>query len=174
MKKENFNSLPDNEKRIALAKDVIKHLNTKKIIVSQYIGYIRNHEIIIQIGDYVADKGKLPELQPLLKEHVCQVCALGAMFVSDIMNRNKYKMDSLGFYDLSLSSISERLTFFSERQLELIEAYFEGGRTISFLDENHEEAIYFHSINPNSQKRVIKIMENIINNNGEFIPEKLY
>jgi hypothetical protein len=52
---------------------------------------------------------------------------------------------------------------FSSKQLELIEDAFEGF-------EKHSLSYLFYEKYPNAEKRLVAILENIVENKGEFIP----
>lgn len=65
------------------------------------------------------------ELEPLLKN--CRVCALGALFLADLIIRDEYKALNMPSHGLDQFSMINRLKpYFTEKQLELIERAFEG------------------------------------------------
>lgn len=107
----------------------------------------------------------------------CDVCAIGAMFLAKAVRFNAVTCD-----DLADSAYHERLLdHFSEYQLALIETAFEGGSCspfdLSMRDKN--KAVTFHRQfdapggvwDPNHARKVLTaILENIISNDGTFVP----
>lgn len=166
MTKEDFELLPDNEKRVVIAKDVIQQLNSGHIIASQ-LGYIGGIELALKIKNSKFNT----DFRDIFNETTCYVCAKGALFVSDIMLRDEFKINSqeqidegLVFTGLSSSKgITTRLNYFSKSMLSNIEWHYEGW----------QEYRWFHDKYPSDKQRMTLIMKNIINNKGEFVPEKL-
>lgn len=167
------------EKRVAIAKDVIKQLELKKLVATPGTYF--------SISQRVAEKLKpTAQLQKELKKiPKCEVCALGACFVSAVRKFNdltvqevelgKYN-DELGLYtssDLGRDGTTDKLNeFFEPEQLNRIEQAFEGwDRSVYHNDEYGTVA--FYAKYPNATRRMKAIMQNIIRNKGEFIPKDL-
>jgi len=120
----------------------------------------------------------------------CNVCALGGLFMSCTLYNNKTKLDALGrfgeasdlgdFIDQE-EPISNGLDkFFSRSQLELIEQAFEGGDGYfgdgcythdAYNDDGRNYYTYADKY-PKDNDLMIAIMDNIVKNNGTFVPEK--
>ena len=185
MTNEEFNALSDEQKRIEIAKDVIAALKAKKLSAGQMV-YVNN----TNIDDIIRQDGS-QQLQPLLIEtqKECQVCAKGALFVCDVIRRNEFKV-SKSVTSIDSDIILQKLEYFSESQLNLIETAFEGDTKQeeglveldeegdAKYDENFDviyipvvkQAIKFSKRFTNDTNRMIAIMKNIIENNGEFKP----
>jgi hypothetical protein len=183
-----FNKLSEEDKRVAIAKDVIKQVK-----VGKYSAYT---------GTYVHINNEL-ERNSSLQEHfdeiTCDVCALGGLFMSNVKFNNQCTIDTLKprkFLDL--------LKYFSAEQLFLIEIAFEcwdENKILNIDSENNlvdnslwdgifvgfstldeitndldtirdkiENAYNFGIKYTLSDVRLIAIMQNIVKNKGEFIP----
>ena len=120
----------------------------------------------------------------------CKVCALGGLFMSCTLYNNKTKLDACGYYgeasDLGefidrSEPISNGLDkFFSQSQLKLIEEAFEGGfgyfgdgcYTYNRFEDNNRQYYTYADKYPEDDDRMIAIMNNIVKNNGTFVPVK--
>ena len=169
MNAEKFNALSDKDKRIALAKDVIKHIKGDKFKVKSNNGYFVSDEI----STILDESEKEFSLQKLIKKvDDCVVCAQGALFLCDIKARNQFSITQ-NLSGIDDDSIMEHLTYFSKEQLSLIEVAFE-----RFPDYIHSHIDIGLRIRARDfgyrwnidDYRLIGIMENIIVNDGEFIP----
>lgn len=164
---EQFKNLSASEKRVRLAQDVVEHIISKKLIAQS--------ELYISFGDEakhieVIYYNQNTELKSyLLKENTnCEVCAIGALYLSEVMYTNDVSMPSVKYPEGDV--LHRRLqNYFEPEQLELIEATFEMDEYFSdsMLAAN---AISFGARFESHEYRMISIMENIIANNGEFIP----
>jgi hypothetical protein len=162
MNAEKFNALPNNKKRVAIAKDVLSQLKAEKIIPKEGV-YVNSDDIdeyLYQEKNY----GKEFSLQKLLPKFKCAVSAKGALFLSDIRKRNQYNVN----YGLSIgnTAITNKLDYFDESQLNLIEAAYEGFGRYGCRP--------FHDSFNNEDERLITIMNNIIKNDGEFILDQKF
>jgi hypothetical protein len=171
------------QKRVMIAKDVIKQINEKKFWATR--------------GDWATvriDKELSKETQACSvlenKDTECSCCALGAMMLSEIRH-----MDKITIKDLDLDVYFGETTFrvdhgakgdrlglyFSEDQIRLIEMAFEFGRgnyypLISRPDEQRAKDFAFglgrdyEVADDQENYRLVAIMENIIENKGTFKP----
>ena len=162
------------EKRVEIARDVIKQLKLEKFISSP--------GIYVEIGDNIDGTA---ELQTALKNvGSCQVCALGGLFLSDIRKNDKCKAedvdlgsDGSGFYShyIDQYKMKERLQkLFSIKQMGLIECAYECGSDPedALLEEEYYNATVFGQRFDDSTERMIAIMKNIIRNKGTFVLPK--
>jgi hypothetical protein len=100
----------------------------------------------------------------------CEVCALGACFLSLVALKNEYPFKA---YDRAFTrgSISHRLReAFSRQQQDMIEAAFElsSCHTVDTVDGSPEQfGTKYHT----DRDRLKAIMENIIANQGVFMPQ---
>lgn len=181
-----FNSLTPEQKRIEIAKDVIVNLKSQIIIpqTGTYLGY-NNRPKNIELNE------SLQKHLPLIQ---CEVCAVGSLLISNVKYNNNF---NIGDYS-NISKIADTLLeFFDKKQLILIECAYEGfgwnemgdeaieldnglfadeGEDISMYDITTSEidaANEFYHNYDDTNIRLISIMQNIIDNNGEFKPEKL-
>lgn len=123
----------------------------------------------------------------LSEQRGCRVCALGAAFVCAVARANRIDMGAVDGR-LSVSTTHTRRFlhgylngWFSSEQLGLIEAAFEtslqyiepgtdrdlAGRAVAFGVQAQRRA---PSYNEASAMAMRAIMENIVQNNGEFVP----
>lgn len=156
-----FNALPQPKRAVLLAKDVILQVRLKHCIPT--------------FGTYLEpDRGveydkhdKLPATKARLKALNCEVCALGAAFLSHVRLANKATM--FGVRMAGPGEMRERMnkTIGIEQSL-LIETAFEG--YISKLGKGNWQAGRFGREHDDPDRRLVAIMLNVIQNKGEFIP----
>lgn len=167
--------MTNTEKRVLIAKDVIKLIKAKKIVVESGKYFKLNSRY-----EYVGKQ--LNKVLPKIKK--CEVCALGGLFYSYVMKYNNYEIDENGInYIGKICNSGYEMrdllkSIFSEKQLYLIECAFEE----SDINENCESAEYSyetieraveykekHELDDDSyDKLLIHIMKNIIKNKGVF------
>ena len=160
------------EKRVLIAKDVIKLIKAKKIVIQggRYF----------QVGSRGRYIGKqLKDVLPKIPK--CQVCALGGLFYSYVLKYNNYEIDDDGLININEKDDEMRgllKDIFSIAQLHLIECAFEQ----SDIEANCRCKYSFNTIiraetyrnkhnieRPNdADKALIHIMKNIISNKGVF------
>ena len=159
---------------VDIAKDVIALIAAKKIRVKKgtYGRFARQ----------ILHKHEGESVQKVLQEAtkpICNVCAMGAMFCAFIDKENEVKVKD---YDLDYEAefgneyaITQKLApYFSENQLRLIEAAFEGVVIRDLLTDDYDiyerAAIQFFNRYKNPEARLVAIMENVIANKGKFNP----
>jgi len=132
----------ENEKRkmrIAVEKDVIKRIKLKKLKgkSGQYI----EHKKLKSHMDFCNT--------PTQAETKCNVCAIGAAFLSFVRlyNNATEKLDS--YYGTEMYDLL--MTCFTEDQLRNIDNYFEDNRTIE-----------------SDTDRILAIMQNAVDHKGDF------
>jgi hypothetical protein len=154
--------------RVAIAQDTIEQLGTLEVTRGTYLTrYTWSEKIPYE------DQAQ-QHIDKISKD--CYVCALGACFLSYIRLFNDVKVSDLvrgdrqeDLYLYSTSSfIKSRLSqYFTHDQLLLIEAAFEGWRVADYCSE---QVCDFYDKHPDPKERLRAIMQNVIDNNGEFIP----
>jgi hypothetical protein len=165
-KNRNFWKMGRNRRKVAIAKDVLLQLATGKMIATPGI-YCR-----IELSKPVTTTDLQTELQNL---ESCQVCGIGAVFVSKVNLANKFKIDR-GFgndrfapgHDRMIENMSR---IFTDDELTQIETLFEGW--YRHINGKLVDASNFRVTVRNPTDRLILIMENIIKNKGELKPEQL-
>lgn len=166
-------ALSSTEKRIAIAKDVIKQARYLKLSPTYYINMVP----ICNYIDKLEEKGKGYDsnAQKHLKElRKCEVCALGSMLLSHIKLYNSVNITDI---TSEFECIEDFMPYFTEKQLTSIELAFMGVMvrfgSISLTEEEFNHCVQWRSLIRDEKQRVIAIMKNIIKNNGEFIPSQL-
>lgn len=171
-----FSKLPAWKQRVAIAKDVILKIKSNRYKSEQ--GTYLN----ICSTDKGNEKSNIWQMQAntAVKNElaVCNVCAKGALFMSHIMKTNHCSL--LDADSASESEYVDRLTMFTQGQLDTIECAFERGIVFDregilkdrFGDttELGERAKIFCPLFDSANERLIKIMKNIIKNKGKFLP----
>jgi len=152
------------EMRIAIAKDVLKLLNTKRVSATP-------GTYLYQDSEGVTTKDVLKDTQFSKRLKKCEVCALGAMFVAEVdindklgckfmVEENEVRVDSKSI-QLGREIMVKRLSpFFSKAALNNIENVFEGND------------YFWNTTYPDHKKRLQAIMNNIIRNDGTFLRNK--
>jgi hypothetical protein len=140
------------QKRVAIAQDVIEHLDA--LDPRQNYAYV--HTCYTPTTDTEED-GAQQHINKISKD--CQVCALGACFLSYIRLFNKVKLCQIthaGHVFCARTQIYDQLQeFFATSQLGEIEKAFE------FNNKNFDPS-------ETPKDRLKAIMQNIVDNNGTF------
>lgn len=170
-------------KRVLIAKDVIAQIRAKRFKAksNRWVTLLEKDNTPIDPHALEHDLGGDAPLRELfLKQTIpaCDCCALGAMFMSCTLYNNKTTIDNfnheLAWFEelVETRRFSNGLTsFFSSSQLELIEAAFEGNLGAFTAPANKLDAVEsWFAWFPNPKQRMLKIMQNIIDNNGTFVP----
>jgi len=163
-----FNRLTREEKRVAIAKDVLAQIKAKRFEA--------------RCGIYVSGKAepgstKEPFAAAPKEIKKCNVCALGSLFMAkgDLVPNT---LDRLEIYDGFIGSErpAEQLgAYFSQDQLDLIESAFEGA-DYSHDGTSYREIVvdrfYGWEASQEDQNELLKcIMANIVRNRGTFVIE---
>jgi len=177
------------EKRVLIAKDVIAQIKlgrfkaatqtwvTPNVRRKPGFDYSGGVNLPLEFGH----DAPVRELFLDKKIESCDCCALGAMFMSCTLYNNNQTAED--FEEEVSWEFDERVEghhggfsnglhkFFSRAQLQLIEASYEGGAG-AFEGPMSKRAAVDGWMNalPNNKKRLVAIMENIIENNGTFVP----
>lgn len=180
---EAFKKATKAQKRVMIAKDVLTQLRSKRYVAESGIWVSPKYKF----GDDGQDINRDESVQTLFADKTiekCSVCALGGLFMSCTNMNNNTKVSDLedeAEFDLGeIIDAGEKLSnglneIFSKSQLALIEKYFEGGDGYHSVYEGDRG---YNAINDFYQKytsnqRLKKIMENIVANDGTFVPSKL-
>lgn len=185
-KQKRFWTLTKAEKRIAIAKDIIKQIKAKMIIPESGIYIVPRKNRFLE-----EDK----QLDEYFSKTPCGACALGACFigivdagdklkVSDILTLNDYSTRfTMSDLDMSSKWRDELRRIFSPLQLSMIESAFEKttmkddedrGRSANrLIDDNRRTiraSVAFGMNYRRDKERLLEICKNIIKNGGKFIP----
>lgn len=159
LNKEEFDKLPQNEKRIAICRDVIARIDAQKIRP--------NHGIFFENKEEVYEKVSV-SVQEQINNNTCSVCAKGAIFCSWVGNFNNVDHAQLSdtFEEVYTwdRHVPELMKIFGHEMLDNLEAAFERGSYTWHYDEGatRDYAAAFRGYNLRG------IMEYIIANKGEF------
>ena len=172
-----------NEMAVAIARDVLKHLRSLKVRDRNgYVGLNDKYECTPKSLSNLSGKEQLQNHLPVVVKY-CDVCALGACFLSYVRLYDKIQVSSLvQSYDFGLKSdklVSILNVCFSLEQRNLIESAFElnrmdegiyGTKHIYAAEDAVDYAIEFGKQYEDPKERLRAIMKNIIKNNGQFCP----
>lgn len=162
----NLSKLTRNQARVEIAKDVLARLAAKKIVVKTGT-YL---QALDKDGMYAIDIPTTTGKE--LGKMSCQVCAVGAAFLSVASRQNcdiEAEDDEGGmWYDEMLNQLTP---FFSLEELAEIETAFEHGSCSNIadehgFDENVDAANFCADIE--DDEAMIKIMNGIIKNKGKL------
>ncbi len=189
-----FQAMTPAEKRVAIAKDVLKHLEAKKIKPTSgtYVNPdLSNKTLKNKFSGRMIKDVQLQEVYSNVNS--CKVCALGAMFFcavkvannlniqqhwqtsvsTKILNReveNTIYYKDMG-YSQSESVFKYMKRFFTKHQLDLIETAFERF-CLKSNNTNVLKAIEMFKPEVSLHNRMKAIMQNIIKNKGTFVVPK--
>ncbi len=172
-------------KRVLICQDVIAQIKAQKIKpISGH--WFKNTGLETEFDS----EKSLQEL--ILSNEIpqCQACGVGSMMIACTLYKNKEKIKDIEEDFTNLDDFISRwentedtnngfVSLFGERQLKLIEIAFEGGNgrygSYSFDEDGMESSSYvdaktYYKKYRKHSTRLIKIMENIIENKGSFIP----
>ena len=183
---EEFKKATKAQKRVMIAKDVLAQIKAERCFPKRgewvrplWSDDQKSIDIKLDPNSSIKDAFKSKAINS------CEVCALGGLFMSCTnLNNNTTVGDMKTEYyigefvndDVKISNELNRI--FTQKQLMLIETYFEGGagyfksysHHFSYSDEKLL-VIFFKSFD--DDERLKMIMQNIIDNNGTFKPKKL-
>ena len=164
-KKKPIESMTKEEARIAICKDVIRHLRSLRVKSSN--GYICDQD--------GGDACKLPPATDDAQKHVgkiakrCEVCALGGMMLSFIRLYDDVPMKKMILFGDEIGCgrgyIESKLRrYFTLDQLYKIEGAFEDGDGLKDTFDSYEDS------EENDKNRLRATMLNVIRNGGKFVP----
>lgn len=175
-----FKAASPAQKRVMIAADVIAQIKAKRFRPESltWVDPVRKNGDYFDMGAAAGTAAPVRELFLENKIPACACCALGALFMSCTLYNNKttvgkFEDEMVDFKDIVRSGrFRNGLTsFFSRDQLRLIEIAFEGGDgafTPGNDDDYNDAKDWVRSFDV--KKRLIAIMENIIDNKGTFNP----
>lgn len=162
-KNRQFALLSPEEKRVTIARDVINEIKTGRFVAEtgDYVGGLGDSRVTEEEGN-----GELALIFAKLDK--CNVCAVGGLFFCAVERADELKLrphhQGAGrLVDKAPYDSAYLRRFFDEVQLDVIEQWFEcwlDSRTGMFSQRGPHE-------------RMQLIMENIVANNGTFVPEKM-
>jgi len=173
-------------KAIEVARDVLLQLRLKRIMASS--GTYLQIDVSGEAETCALDNGDASFKKSFAQDKSisCRVCAIGAAYIGYINRFNRVTNDQAESAGVN-QMIDTLSAIFSEEQLRMMEAVFEGGFVGGdpdwYLDldyENEEQARVDMLINnfyekyDDDDQRLRAIMINVIRNNGEFrLPQRV-
>lgn len=169
-----FKQLPKHEQRVAIAKDVIKQLDAN-IIKAINGAYLLDSETDMRSWGFLSSGAMGPvKVSP---GEPCQACALGSLFVCAVEREEGADYRGIPIKASTAQPlIHENLApYFDKLQLGMIEAAFErSSRYVTEYDPDNQrlgyECVDFGDEYADPDTRMRAIMQNIIDNEGEFKP----
>ena len=173
---EKFKKATKAQKRVMIAQDVLAQIKTKRYVAES--GCWVQPNINAACEKNLKDEDSVQELFAKKKIKSCNVCALGGLFMSCTNFNNNTSFvelsDNLGDVLMEGEEFSNKLNkIFSYKQLRSIESYFENNEGYFYNQREFDGIKAFCNAYPSEKKRLKLIMENIVENNGTFVPEKL-
>lgn len=171
-----FEKLTPAQKRVQIARDVLAQLKSKRLIAANGI-WLDSTPFGAGTLFTASQLKKNLELQEVLKKRKqCSGCAMGGLFMCAVERANKLKLkdimdsDNDDEYAISGTNTFNYLSkFFEGEQLAEIETAFERGQG---AHRGSSDAISFAQEEEDPGERMRLIMENIIINDGEFLPDQ--
>jgi hypothetical protein len=167
------------QKRVMIAQDVLAQLKAKRYVAESGCWVQANYNSAVPLAD-IKYTDSVQELFVEKKIESCNVCALGGLFMSCTNFNNNTLLEDLDFASSELGDLIEEVKLsnklnkiFSVKQLKLIEVYFEGNDGYFYENREYDTVKAFYIKYPSDKKRLQLIMENIVKNDGIFVPKKL-
>lgn len=172
---EEFAKMPANEQRVAIAKDAIMLLNNRHANATPLTYFEIKYD---GDGEVFMDK----QLNEHLGDVTCDVCAKGVLLLSHIARFDNFSIGYCGRSSVGNGFIFSRIgSIFKTDQLDMIESAFEGsviedssGSLLSEMghiaNEKGRLCIAFGEQYDDNTERLLAILQNIIDNDGEFVP----
>ena len=159
---ERFAKMTKPQKRVAIAKDALAAIKAKI-----YTAEEGTYCLIAGIDDpFGSEFDKSSQLRDSLAQ--CQCCAIGALFLSKARVADE---ETVGRYRRGVDYWRRLSPYFDRQQLDLIEAAFELHDVHDTLKEDARERAYrFGNRYTVAKNRLVAILNNIVENNGTFVP----
>lgn len=147
------------EMRVIIAKDVIVLIETQSKFEIDNVGYLR-------------PRAELPATGSVTLESMpaCEVCARGAMFLASVGRLNRCEWEEVDGDPGVRFLVQDRTVEEWGKQAYLIEDAFEGWSDDDVEDAISNRAMAFFDEYDDPAARLLAIMQNVIANDGEFIP----
>lgn len=161
-----FSKMADYQKRTFLATACVKFMASGlQVRKGDYIKSPSLDKSLTKIGQATDLKNMLENASDV------SCCGAGILLYADILLRGDYivyKNNDLS--KIGMKDISDRLNYFSEKSLKIIETAFEGKWAFADDDKAGIPAIAFGLKFTDDRRRMSAILNNIIENNGDFKP----
>jgi hypothetical protein len=156
---ERYKLMTRKQRKVAIAKDVIKQVNAGVFDAKSQHGYV------VPMNGYL--NGPVEQRNAIAVAKECHVCARGALMLSRIAKFNDMVINPICGNIEQEQTAKALEDAFTSRELYEIERAFEGG-------EDGSDYRRFFLDHKNSNNRLIAICQNIIDHKGTFRPEVRY
>jgi hypothetical protein len=163
---DNWSKMSDEQKRIFMTNTSIKFLERGLgVATGDYIHSKSLERSLTKIGQKTDFKHMLENASDVT------VCGAGILLYADIITRGDYMVyPDNKLYNIGLSDISNRLNYFNEEQLKLIETAFETKWAFTGSESKGMPAIIFGQKFTDVRRRLAAILKNMSDNHGTFRP----
>lgn len=171
-----FQSLPQYKQRITIAQDVLAQTAARRFVASFGTYLEVKGENAYDIESKIGDSDVHEPLDRTLAGAKCEVCGIGSLFVAAIDRANQCMTDEMSSIDDSGFMRDYLNKWFDRDQLAMIETAFEGrlinedDTDLEYSSPEIERSIAFTSRLSDATARLKKIMKNIVDNRGKFVP----
>lgn len=161
-----FNKMADYQKRLFLATACVKFMASGlQVRKGDYIKSPSLDRSLTKIGMETDLKNMLENASDV------SCCGAGILLYGDILLRGDYPVyRNADLSKIGMKDISDRLNYFKEKDLKIIETAFEGKWAFADDDKAGIPAIAFGLKFTDDRRRMSAILNNIIENNGDFKP----
>lgn len=164
-----FEEMTREERKVAVCKDVLSRLDVMQVTSGSYVDsdneYDCEHDAVVT-----------PSECDMLFE-ACEVCARGALLLGRVAVFNKLTWGEIGLVgDHTITASDSDTTngldgIFTYYELCELETAFELGMNLYVLGgDAYDAARNFGHLYPDPKDRLRAILENVIQNNGNFVP----
>lgn len=157
--------MKENKKAVTVAKDVLKHLTGYKVVAAN--GYIKYPNNDFDTNQYFG-LCKTEITKKIQKD--CEVCALGACLVAAFNTDFAQPTHLLSFLSESFDSGMLQLKTIFGDNYRKIEDAFESCEYDEY--DEHNDVTDFGLKFDDDKERLRAIMQNIVDNKGNFVPGK--
>lgn len=159
--------------RVQGAKDALALLETNAVIARK--GSYLDSWVLHEVGLTWGAEGHRQVCEFTRKLKKCSACAIGTLFVAMVNKHNDLQINDYRAASLKTGACHVYLQrFFEPKQLGLIEAAFEMSNVQASIKnctlDEVRSAIKFGRKHQKSHDRMVAILNNIIENDGEFVP----
>lgn len=170
-----FARLSNARKRVVIAQDVLDQLDLRRLVPT-FGKYLEVPDEVAQKFSSWDDDDESIQVHEALDGVSCKVCGIGSLFVAAVDRANECTVADMDQPQNDYFMREYLGDFFDLEQLVLVEAAFEG-RLINSMETDLTEyspevlaAIRFASKVRSASGRLKKIMQNIVDNGGTFVP----
>lgn len=156
----------DAQKRVAIARDVIKQLKSELIGACHLYFYGKIYDILSAENNPLADVRALIR-KAKIKKNLCDVCAKGALLIAHILRFDKMNVSEVQRAERLIYSYSS-IPYFTNEQFNLIETLYESNG-YKLGPASPWRKFYDRIDDLRNEDRLIAIMKEIIRRRGSIL-----